>query len=70
MKILPEMFKSMCSSIGIHPQFLKVAFAFGRRTSSADKGSMPFYRSLSFEEGSKSQPSSYGRYHHLTLGYN
>ena len=60
MKVLPEMFKFICTSIEIHPQFLNLVFRFGRRNSSADDNLIAFYKSLSFKVYSDAHPTSYG----------
>lgn len=59
MKILPEMFKYLCTSIEIHPQFLNLVFGFGYRTSSADDTSITFYNSSLFKAYEDPLPRAY-----------
>ena len=61
MKILPEMFQYLCTSIEIHPQFLNLVFGFGHRTSSADDTSIAFYNSLLFKAHEDPLPRAYGK---------
>jgi len=46
MKILPDMFKYVCSMIEIQPEFLDIVFGFGRRTSSFDQTFVSFHKSI------------------------
>ncbi|OCK76318.1 hypothetical protein K432DRAFT_428802 [Lepidopterella palustris CBS 459.81] len=59
MKILPEMFKYICSSINIHPRFLDFVFEFGRKSSSIDETFISFYKVFSFAASENTQPSSF-----------
>jgi hypothetical protein len=47
MKILPEMFKYVCSTAEIHPRFLDIVFGFCRKTSSYGENSISYFNTLS-----------------------
>lgn len=62
MKILPEMFKFICSSIEMHPRFLNFVFGLGWKTSSVDETFNGFYHRLSYGANGNSRPLSYGEF--------
>lgn len=60
MKILPNMFKFVCSLVEMHPRFLDIIFGLGRKTSFVNETFIGFYTCFSLDKDGNT--FSYGRF--------